>query len=77
MNSEKLIAEEEVIRRLKLDNRPNDYAARRALDRLWRLAQNVRKDRKQPPLRRIKVGVRYLYDPATVEEFIEALSVVS
>ena len=72
-----LLSEDEVIRRLRLDNRPNKYAERRALDRLWRLAQNVRKDLKQPPLKRVKVGVRYLYDSATLDEFVEALSVAS
>ena len=72
-----LLDEDEVIRRLKLDNRPNKYAQRRALDRLWRVAQNVRKDRKQPPLKRVKVGVRYLYESEMVDEFIETLSVAS
>ena len=78
MNSDRLLSEDEVMRRLKLlDGRPNHQAARRALDRLWRLAQAVRRDRKQPPLRRIKVGVRYLYDPDMVEALVEALSVAS
>ena len=72
-----LLYEDEVMRRLKLENRPNVYAQRRALDRLWRVAQRVRKDLNLRPLRRIKVGVRYLYEPSVVEEFIEALSVVS
>ena len=75
--SEPLIEEEELIQQLRLHKRPNTYAQRRALDRLWKVAQNVRKDLKQPPLKRVKVGVRYLYDPATVGAFIEALSVVS
>ena len=77
VRSEPLVDECELIRRLRLDKRPNTYAQRRALDRLWRLAQNVRKDRKQLPLKRIKVGVRYLYAPATVDDLIESLSVAS
>ena len=72
-----LLEEDDVIRRLRLDNRPNRYAQRRALDRLWHFAQRVRKDLKQQPLRRVKVGIRYLYDAETIDEFIAALSVVS
>ena len=77
MTSSILLTEDDVIERLKLENRPNKYAQRRALDRLWRLAQNVRKDRNQAPLKRVKMGVRYLYDTDVVDEFIAALSVVS
>ncbi len=77
MSESQLLHEDEVIRRLKLEDRPNIYARRRALDRLWRAAQNVRKDFKRPPLRRVKVGVRYLYEPKVLDEFITALSVVS
>ena len=70
-----LIEEDEVIRRLRLDRRPNKYAQRRALDRLWKAAQDVRTDLKKPPLKRVKVGIRYLYSPSMIEEFVEALSV--
>lgn len=72
-----LIEENEVIRRLKLHRRPSLYAQRRALDRLWKAAQDVRKDLKKPPLKRVKVGVRYLYSPLMLEEFVEALSVAT
>ena len=71
-----LLDEDQVIRTLRLGGRPNKYAERRALDRLWRIAQNVRKDLKQPLLKRVKVGVRYLYQADVVDDFIEALSVV-
>ena len=75
--SDSLLEEDEVLRRLKLHRRSSIYAQRRALDRLWKTAQDVRKDLKKPALRRVKVGIRYLYSSSTVEEFIESLSVAS
>ena len=75
MSSNGLLHEDEVISRLRLGDRPNKYAQRRALDRLWKTAQNVRKDLKKPPLRRVKVGARYLYEPSIVDELIDSLSV--
>ena len=75
MSSNGLLPENEVIRRLQLQDRPNRYAQRKALDRLWWSAQLVRKDLKMPPLKRIKVGARYLYDPRVFEDFLAALSV--
>ena len=75
MVSDGLLAEDEVIRRLKLSDRPTRYAQRRALDRLWQRAQLVRKDLRQPPLRRIKVGARYLYNSRVFEDLSEALAV--
>lgn len=75
--SDTLLEEDEVIRRLKLHRRPSTFAQRRALDRLWKTAQDVRKDLKKPSLKRVKVGIRYLYSSSTIEEFIEALSVAS
>lgn len=75
MSSNGLLPEDEVIRRLKLESRPNVYAQRRALDRLWQAAQLARKDMKLSPLKRIKVGSRYLYEPEVFEDFLEALAV--
>lgn len=70
-----LVDEGTLIQLLKLDKRPNIYASRRALDRLWKLACNVHRDKGLAPLRRIMVGRRYLYEVDIIKQFREALAV--
>ena len=70
----KLFTENEVCRLLRLDVGRARQAQRKAMDRVWRAAQDARMDRNQPPLRRIRLGCERCYEPATVDALLEALS---
>jgi hypothetical protein len=70
----KLFTETEVCRLLRLDVGRTRQAQRKAMDRVWRAAQDARTDRNQPLLRRIRLGSERCYEPATVDALLEALS---
>ena len=72
--SPKLLTEVEVCKLLRIDVGRTRQAQRKAMDRVWRAAQDARTDRDQPPLRRIRLGSGRFYGPATVDALLEALS---
>jgi hypothetical protein len=68
------LTHDELMERLRLLATRNRNAARMALERAWKRAQDVRHDKRMPPLVRIQVGRgQYLYTAETVAQFIEAL----
>ncbi|GMU23386.1 MAG: hypothetical protein AMXMBFR13_34640 [Phycisphaerae bacterium] len=70
----KLIPFEAVAKQLPLGDRPTDRAAKAALRRLIARANDVRHDRKLPPLRPIRIGKEDFYRPDFVDVLIESLS---
>ena len=69
-----LLTEEEVCRILRIDTERTRAAQRKALDRAWRQAQDIRSDRKLSPLTRIRIGARRFYEASAVSALLEALS---
>ena len=69
-----LLTEAELCGVLRLDGGRTPGAQRKALDRAWRQAQDIRGDRKLAPLTRIRIGSQRYYDAATVSALLETLS---
>lgn len=69
------VGEDEVARFFELSGKSR-RAQQLAIDRLWRRMQNIRMDRKLPPLTRVKLGprLRYVYKQAALEEWFRMLA---
>ena len=72
---QQLLTSDEVTHRLRLDVGRTPQAQRKAMVRVWSSAQDARIDRKQPPLKRIRLGSRWYYEPSVVDAIVDALSV--
>lgn len=68
-----LISFDELARQLPLGPRPTDRAAKAALRRLIARANDVRHDRKLPPLRPIRIGRHDYFKPTFGLDILEAL----
>ena len=69
-----LLTEQEVCERLRLNVDRTPQAQRKALNRIWRAANDARVDQNLPPLRRLRLGSRRYYEPAAVAALIDTLS---
>ena len=69
----KLIPAADVIAQLPIGKRTGDRAAKAALRRLINRANDTRHDRKQPPLKAIRIGKSDYYKPDFVDQLISSL----